>query len=182
MGRKSSIDYLPEDIREALDAALADGRLTQLQITDAINKLLEEAGAKKVSKSAVGRYAKNWAGMRDKMRQAREVSKVWIEELDAEPEGEVGRLIIELVRTMAFDLASSQLEGAGPASYEVIKAMAASVKDLELASKLSAERELAIRKEMAKAAADTAVKAARKGGLSKETADAIKRDILGLAQ
>ncbi len=63
---RSSIARLPPELREAVDAAIADGATID-EITDLIRG---EGGA--CSRSAVGRYAKD---MRDLIRQQQETDR-----------------------------------------------------------------------------------------------------------
>ncbi len=66
-GGRSSVDRLPDTLREAVDAAIADGATI-----DEITERIREGGGD-CSRSAVGRYAKN---MRDVIRQQQEADRV----------------------------------------------------------------------------------------------------------
>ena len=59
--------------------------------------------------------------------------------------------------------------------------LAKALKDLASADKLTAERILVVRREAAKEAADKATTVAKAKGLSKETVDELRKEILGVA-
>ena len=80
-GGRSSVDRLPDTLREAVDRAIADGATID-EITAHIR-----AGGEDCSRSAVGRYSKN---VRDLIRRQRETDrtvKAWVQELGERPEG-----------------------------------------------------------------------------------------------
>lgn len=99
MGRKSTIAQLDPRIREAVDAAIRDGRAT---IQDIVDLIREMGGA--VSHSAAGRYKQNAEAQMGRYREAQEVAKVWVDRLEAEPQGDVARLLPEMLRTIAFQV------------------------------------------------------------------------------
>ena len=143
--QQSSIDRLPDDVRAQLQNLLRDPRCTQLDATARINRILEADGhSERLSKSAVNRYAVRMEEVGAKIREAREVSKMWIGELGAEPAGEVGKLLNEMVRALAFDLTSSIYEGAEPIDPKTLKNLAISVHRLEQA----AERNIKVEREI----------------------------------
>lgn len=173
MGRKSSIAKLPEAVRSAVDAAIREGRATIEEIVAMIREMGGSASA-----SAVGRYKANAEEQMGRYREAQEVAKVWVERLGSEPEGDVARLLPEMLRTVAFGtIGSMDGESAGP---NEVMLLARAIKDLASADKLTAERILRVRREVADKAAVEAVKEAKRAGLSDEAAEAIKRKILGV--
>ncbi|HFQ80986.1 MAG TPA: DUF3486 family protein, partial [Desulfobacterales bacterium] len=111
MGTPSTIDRLPDDILAQLHELLRDKRVTQLEVTARINKLLAENGEEtRISKSAVNRYDLKMREAGAKVAQSREVAKMWIGKLGAAPQGQVGNLVNEILRTLAFDI-SLKLQG-----------------------------------------------------------------------
>lgn len=171
MGRKSSIAQLPQAIRQAVDEAIREGRAT---IEDIVSLVKTMGGS--ASASAVGRYKANAEEQMGRYREAQEVAKVWVERLGNEPEGDVARLLPEMLRTVAFGTIGS-LDGA---DANEVMLLARAIKDLASADKLTAERILRVRREVADKAAVEAVKEAKRAGLSDEAAEAIKRKILGV--
>ena len=176
MGRQSSINKLEPRIREAVDRLVRDGRATIDEIVDAIDALGGEA-----SRSSVGRYVKNAREQMQRYREAQEVAKVWVGKLEEDPKGDVGRLLSEMLRTVAFqvigELGDEDDIGAGD-----IMLLARAIKDLASADKTNLDRELRVRQEVAKQAAEKAAKIAKKGGMSAETVAEIRREILGVAR
>ncbi len=145
--RQSSIDRLPEDILQKLQELLRDPRVTQLEAVHQINEILEQRGLKKRSKSAVNRYALRMEKVGEKLRQSREVAKMWIGRLGAEPQGEVGKLLNEMVRTLAFEATMNMAEGSDPVEPKMIKDLSIAIERLEKAASENVKREEEIRKQ-----------------------------------
>jgi hypothetical protein len=175
VGRKSSITQLDPRVREAVDRLVRDGRASIDEIVDAIEGL---GGA--ASRSAVGRYVKSARDQMERYRQAQEVAKVWVGKLEEEPESDVGRLLTEMLRTVAFQTIG-QLGDQDEVNPGAVMFLARAIKDMASADKLAAERELKVRQEVTRQAAEHAAKIARKGGMSRETVAEIRREILGMA-
>lgn len=181
-GRASTIQTLPEDIKARLDEMLRDSGTTQEDIREEVNLLLEEAGVeKRVSRSALNRYSTRMETIGAKIRESREVADAWIARLGSKPSGEVGQVLIEMIRAMAFETSMHAAEGEEPVSPKFIKELALGIQRLESAAEKATKREAEIRKAFAKEAAETAAKVAASSGMSKATIDQIKRDILGVA-
>ncbi|MDR1656144.1 MAG: DUF3486 family protein [Deltaproteobacteria bacterium] len=102
MSRHSSIELLSPEVRSELDKKLAAGQLT----LDQLIANLEDQGVA-VSRSALGRYRKNFEDTAAKLRESREVATAFAKELGSVPNDEMGQLLIELVHTMAFRMLSS---------------------------------------------------------------------------
>jgi hypothetical protein len=183
MGKQpSTIDLLPADIKNKLQELLRDPRVTQLQATAKINAILEAEGHEdRLSKSAVNRYALRMEEVGAKLRQSREVAEMWVGKLGAQPQGQVGHLLNEMVRTLAFDCAMTMSEGDEPIPPKMLKDLSIAVERLEKAASENVKREEEIRKQERERAADQAAKIAKKGGLSADTVDTIRREILGIA-
>jgi len=178
MGRRSSIDRLPKCLREAVQVALKDG-LTIDEIVD----LLSDEGAE-VSRSAVGRYTKNYREMAERQRDMSSVANAFAAEF-----GDAGnsqqKLLIQMftsVMTQAvLPMASGEDAEIDPRDMHFL---ARSIKDIASAAKTDTDREAKIRDEERKSAraeaAKAAEQAARGAGATPETIAAIKRELLGL--
>jgi hypothetical protein len=142
MGRKSAIKQLDPAIREAADAAIREGRATIEEITALINSM-----GGQVSKSAVGRYKQQAEAQMARYREAQEVAKVWIGRLEADPEGDVGRLLPEMLRAVAFQSLSVLGDDGEPVDSKEIALLARAIKDAAGATKTSVEVER-LRREM----------------------------------
>lgn len=171
MARKSTITQLDPRIREAVDAAIREGRAT---IADIVGLIREMGGM--TSASSVGRYKQQAEAQMARYREAQEVAKVWIGKLQADPEGDVGRLLAEMLRTTAFQTLGDMDEG----SPQDVMFLAKALKDLASADKLTADRILLVRREAAKEAAEKVSSVGKAKGLSAETVEALRKEILGV--
>lgn len=184
--RPSSVERLPDDIRGQLQELLRDPRVTQLDATDKINAILEAEGhEERLSKSAVNRYAVRMNEVGEKLRQSREVAEMWIAKLGAQPQGQLGHLVNEMLRSMAFDLALKLQEGdlteeSMPAVIEMVKELSLSVTRLEKASSENVKREAEIRRQAREALEHKVDEAAQgKKTLTVEDFKAAVREVYG---
>lgn len=187
-GRLSTIELLPEEYDDiVLWAAgeLRDRKRLQTDILDEFNAKLAERAAEigaetapDISKSAFSRYSVHRARVARRLETTREISKVLTERLQPGDTDTTTVAVAEVIKTAVF-------EGLGEAGEAGIDMMglnfaASALKSAVGAQKTSAElREKAERKiaERAAAAVDQVAKAR---GLTAETAEAIKRQILGI--
>ncbi len=179
--QQSSIDRLPDDIRVQLQELLRDPRVTQLDATARINAILEEKRhPDRLSKSSVNRYAAKMEEVGAKLRQSREVARMWIGKLGAEPQGEVGKLLNEMVRTLAFESAMKMAEGDGVVEPKMLKDLSIAIEKLEKAASENVRREEEIRKKALAEAAERVDETAKAQGLTAEQADFWRRQVLGV--
>lgn len=185
---RSSIDQLPADILEQLQALLRDPRVQQLDIVAQINTLLDERGETlRISKSALNRYALRFEDVGKRLQQSREIADMWIGKLGSQPQGQVGHLINEMLRTLAFDVSMDMAKLATgdpealPAVVKMLNTLALAVSRLEKASTDNFKREREIRREALEQAAEQADRIAKSQGLSADTVAALKKEILGIA-
>lgn len=185
--RKSKIDLLPANIRTQLNVLIRSGNMTQADIRDAVNELIDEAGLgneAKISRSAFNRYAQRMEETGARIRQAREVAEVWTSKLGDAPMSEVGKLLQEFVRTMAFETSMNLMEKSEdgkPIEPKALGQLALVVKRIEEAAMTTQKVEKEIRKAFAQEAASTAETIVRSAGISASTAADIKKQILGIA-
>ncbi|MBN2060713.1 MAG: DUF3486 family protein [Deltaproteobacteria bacterium] len=181
MAQRSSIARLPEDIREKLQELLRDPRVTQMEATERINAILEEDGhPDRVSKSSVNRYAVRMEEVGAKLRQSREVAKMWIGKLGAEPQGEVGKLLNEMVRSLAFEATMEMAEGSEPVPPKMIKDLSIAIERLERAATTNVKRDDEIRKRALEDAANAVEAAATEQGMSEDQAEFWRKKVLGV--
>ncbi|MEW6595663.1 MAG: DUF3486 family protein [Thermodesulfobacteriota bacterium] len=187
MGQPSTIERLPADILEKLQELLRDPRVTQLDAARRINEVLAADGhPERVTKSAVNRYDLKMREAGEKLRQSREVAKMWIGRLGAAPQGQVGHLVNEMLRTLAFDLSlklqDTELSAESlPGVIEQVKALALAVQRLETSSTMNVKRESEIRKQALEDAAKAVGETAREAGISAETIATIRTSVLGMS-
>jgi hypothetical protein len=176
MGRSSSIKRLDPDIVDECNRLIRAGR-TNDEIVEALRGL----GAQ-VSRSAVGRYKQNALQAMEKYKEAQEIAKVWVDRLEAEPSGDVARLLPEMLRTIAFQTLSQMSDQETGVDSQSIMFLARALKDVGSASKTNVDIELVLRNLRAKAAAaaESISKQVKSAGLSDEVADQIRAKILGI--
>lgn len=106
-GRLSSIDLLPEEAQPCVSAALAalsERKRTQEDIRRELNECLARLGLAPISRSAFNRKALQIAAVGRQLQQAREVAAVMAEKLSDLPEGDIGLLLIEALKTLIYDV------------------------------------------------------------------------------
>ena len=180
MARKSTVAQLPKELVEACNGLIRDGHTI-----DDILAALRALGAD-VSRSAVGRYVKSARESMEKYRQAQEVAKVWVDKLEAEPSGDVGRLLPEMLRVVAFQTLTTMGESEQTVGAMDVMLLAKALKDIAGTQKTSIDTELLMRKVRAETQAKADAAAAeveaitRNAGMSEELVSSIRARILGV--
>lgn len=181
MPRPSNIDLLPAEIRDALHELLRNPAITGTEVAMQVNTWLEALGSDlRVSKSGVNRYGQRMDKVGAKMQQSRQIAEMWIGKLGNAPQGQVGKLLNEFLRTMAFDAALEMSEGETPPAPKMIKDLSLAVKHLEDAASVNEKRDREIRRQANEEAAKIAEKVGTEQGLSTEAVQSIKNKILGI--
>jgi hypothetical protein len=176
MGRRSSIDQLPPELAELCHRLIREGA-TIADITDKLNEL--DAG---VSSSAVGRYVKGAREQMKRYREAQAVAGQWVTQLGENPSGDVGALLAEMLKTVAFQTmvsmaADDDAGAAKPTKPMDIMLLAKAIRDLESTAKQNLERRVAIEKAAIERAAEKAGEVGRGAGLSQSTIDEIQKEL-----
>ena len=185
MPQKSLVDILltPED-RKSFDSLIAEGRLS----IDGLVDWLTERGYE-ISRSSVHRHSTRISAVAEQLRQSRAVTDALAKELgDSAAQGEQGRLLVEMTRSMVFEFLSQTNEDGtmrvldtksfmmlGKGLAELSKAMRL---DQDFEDKI-AEKVAARVKAEAVEVIEKAAKANQKG-LTRDTAEFIKAQILGV--
>lgn len=181
-GRLSSIDLLPEEAAPDIQWAyeeIKERKQHQLSILGELNKRLADRGLKPISKSAFNRKALWLMAHGAAILQAREIAAVMAERLDDTPEGDVGLLLNELIKSIVFDIISNaQLTDKVSMNMAVNAALA--LQKLEDARKISVSTRAKIAKDFSAKAAAAVETAGAAKGLSRDTIDTIKAQILGV--
>ena len=180
MGRRSSLSQLEASVQAEVQRLIRDG-----WTIDGITAELAKLGAP-MSRSAVGRYVQHARKSMETYAQAQEVSRVWLDRLDTEPNGDVARLLPEMLRAVAFSTVNRMVEDGEEVKpmdlmllTKSVKDLAGTTKDLFAIAKLRAEaaanaRALLLEEQRAKLDAMPT-----KGGVTAETKAAI-REALGI--
>ncbi|MEJ6520633.1 DUF3486 family protein [Shewanella bicestrii] len=187
--RKSKVNLLPQEIRDQLHALLRSGTMHQKDILEAVNQMIDEAGLgedAKLSRTGFNRFAKKFEQVGERIRQSREVAEVWTAKLGQAPTSDVGKLLQEFVRTMAFETSMKMMdaadqEGSEPISPKALGQLALVVQRIEAAAMSSIKVEKEIRSAFAAEAATKVEQIVKQAGISAETATDIKNQILGIA-
>lgn len=182
-GRASKVDLLPPNIKTTLTAMLRDKQYSQAEILEEINGIISDSGlddSMQLSKTGLNRFASRMERVGNRIRQAREVAEIWTKQLGEAPQSDIGKLLMEAVKTMAFDLTLSA-DDATAQDPKFLNQLALIANRIEQAQSISDDRERKVRKEVAQKAAETAEKVVAQAGLSKSTVDQLKAEILGIA-
>jgi hypothetical protein len=173
-GHPSTVRRLPPEVRELI-AGLRDQGRTLDEILDKLRELQVD-----VSRSALGRYTKQLDAVGSELRRSREVAQALVRELGDEPESRAARLNIELMHSITLKLLVNEDGQVASLDPEELMFLGQTLHRLAAANKLDTERTLQIQKEALTKAAAVVEKTARKAGLTAETVQNIKAQILGL--
>lgn len=185
-GQQSTIDMLPDEVKAVLDGYLRDKKLTQVEATRRTNLLLEELGhPQRVSKSAVNRYSQDMEEVGQQLRESREVAKQWIGELGSVPQDELGLLVVEIIRSLSFDVTMMVRRGGidpdeVPEVVKLLKDLALTQMRVEKATTDNVKRAASIREKALTDAADAVEEAAIQKGMDKEQAAFWRQQVLGV--
>lgn len=176
MGRKSSVTQLEPDLREAVDAAIREGRATLDEIVTMVRGMGGE-----VSRSALGRYKLTFERGMEVYKASQEMAKVWTQRLEEDPESDVARLAAQVLSGVALNTAQSLINADEAVPAGELHFLAKALDHLGRFSKNTTENILRIRKEVAAQAADKVQETGRKLGLSPEALETIRREVYGIA-
>ena len=176
MAGKSTIAKLPEPILLEVNAALKRNATI-----DEIVWMLKGLG-QDVSRSAVGRYTKQYTDLAARQRDMSSIAKAFASEF-GEADDQQGRLLIQLATTIATRMVLPIAAGDDPElATKSLMELGRAVKDITSAAKIDVDREAKIRSEAKQRAANDAERAAKAAGATPETIDRIKASILGISR
>lgn len=188
MGRKSSIERSPEEVRTTIERLIRQRRLTLDEIVTFVESQHGEGASP--SRSAIGRYAKSVEVMMGRMRDIDTASRAIVEELGESPDDKAGALLVQSITTAAIDV-SMRMQDAGDGdegervtSIEDVRKLARAGSDIIRMRKVNRQErqeiaELAREKLLAEQKANLD-KVGRKRGMSAETQKEILNEILGV--
>lgn len=171
---RSKIAQLPEELRAQIEKLIRDGHTV-----DAITAHLQ-ALEQDVSRSSVGRYVKSYSESMKAYQAAQEVAGKWAEIFVENPDGDVGRLIAEMLKTLAFQTMADMGEEDKSIDPKDLMFLAKAVKDVSGATKINEERLEKVAQKAREEAAEIATDAAREAGLTDEMVEDIKARIFGV--
>lgn len=180
MARRNSVTQLPKAVRAWLDHALIEGNFSGYQLLEAA---LKQRGCA-VSKSAIHRYGqkieRRFAAIKASTEAARMLTEGAEDDQDARSEAVIALVQTELFETLV-NLQEATDEDVDPA--ERVKLLSIAAKNIAALSRASVnlkrfQSEVRTKVELAVASAE---KIAKKGGLSADSVDQLRREILGIA-
>lgn len=177
MGRRNSFETMPSEIREVVDRLVREGRTIE-----EIRVHLNELGHPR-SNGATGRYVKNARANMARFQAAQEIAGQWVTQLGEQPRGDVGVLLAEMLKTVAFntlDVMAGGEEEAKPAKPMDIMLLAKAIQSLESTAKASHERRERIERTVLERQAKVAQAAAKEAGVSDEAFERIRAKFLGV--
>ena len=169
MPPRSKVAGMPAEIKEWLDWALAENNFSDYEL------LAEELKARgyAISKSALHRYGQAFETRLSALKMASEQARAVVAAAPDE-EGAVNEALMRLVQEHLFKLLMAE-EG----EFDLPK-VARAVAELGRATVTQKKWQAEVRAR-AEAAAAAVEKIAKKGGLSAESVDQLRREILGIA-
>lgn len=192
--RLSSVDRLDPAIKAEVDRLIRERRHTIDQIVAHLRTL--DAPAEQLpSRSALGRYKKQAETALARYRDAQAIAATWAEKLDSEPDGDVAKLVRQVLSRVALSVAgdldertsTDAGEGDEPGAVGVtpleVAQLSKAMKDLATAEATSVQNLARVRTLLAQrttAAADAVAEIARSGGVSAQGEAAIRARILGI--
>ncbi|WP_310609222.1 DUF3486 family protein [Limnohabitans sp.] len=185
MPPRSKIAQLPEEFRAWLHRALVERAFGDIiPLTQELNDKLKEAGiAVYVGKSAVGAESQKVQRAQEALRATIEAARIMNETAGNEGD-KLGGATMSMVQGQIFELAlqvrEMQDEEDPSAKIDLLNKVALASSRLSRAS-VNQDRWRAEVDKQIKAAADTATKLARAGGLSPKTVKEIRQSILGIS-
>ncbi|MEI7456594.1 MAG: DUF3486 family protein [Nitrosomonadales bacterium] len=169
MAPRSKVSRLPKEVKEYLDRTLVENNFSDYEL---LAEELKQRGFE-LSKSAIHRYGQEFETRLSALKMATQQAKA-ISDSIPDDEGSMNDALIRLVQQKAFDMLLKMEEGASmkEVSLMVARLSNATVKQKQWAAEVRAK---------AVVAADTVEAIAKKGGLSPDAMDQIRRGILGIA-
>jgi hypothetical protein len=162
---------------------LNDPAVTQLQIVEAVNA---EAGKKLLSTSSMNRYSQKMRRFTEKTQQAREVAELYLDRCGGDNRNKMGQVINEQIRLAAYDLMleideiKENPDVNAVMLTDILLKVSKSLREIEQAEKLNAERTKTIRAETLAEVAEVVGKETEKAGLDAEASEKIRKKILGI--
>lgn len=178
MGRKSTIDRLPQEVQ----AEIARLRGVGFTIKQLVEHLATIEGIPEISHSAMGRHVQDLDKAVEMLQQSRGLAEGLIEKLGDAPESKTARFNIEMMHALLTKLILSESDGK-PATFSpedmmflgrMLKDLASAKKtDVEALQKIEERAALRARSE----AATAAEAVAKERGISADTIQALKEAI-----
>ncbi|MBE2896751.1 DUF3486 family protein [Pasteurellaceae bacterium HPA106] len=182
-GRASKVDLLPPSIKTQLAMMLRDKQFSQAQILEEINDLIRDCGLPDealLSRTGLNRYASRMEKLGAKIRESREVADIWTKQLGEMPQNDIGRLLMEFVKTLAFETSMTLSEGDKAVSPKVLGQLALVAQRIEAAQSVNYKREKEIRQDVIEQAAKAVEEAGKQAGTNLDHVAKMVKAVYGL--
>jgi len=186
MPAPAKVTMMPEELQRWLAEELRKRGFGGIEdVTDALNARLEAEGVEiSVSKSAVGRFSK---ALKDQ-REAFAIADQLLSDLDVEKEGEIHKVLMQMIATSAVQMIRAVREDDGHLEAKDLMSLGRMLKDLMASSGmreklLEDERKRVAReaREAAQAEMTEALEAtAKEAGMDGAMLDRLRKGVLGL--
>ena len=173
MPQRSKVDTLPADAKAWLDRELINRSFAGYEELEA---LLREKGFR-ISKSSIHRYGEKLEQRTAAIKSSTEAAKAIAAEVQ-DDEGAMGQALVALVQDKMFSVLMA-VEEADEISPKVLGQLSNAISRLSRAN-IAQKKYATDVKQRATAAAEAAEKIATKGGLSKDSVQLIRKEILGI--
>jgi hypothetical protein len=186
MPQVRKLDLVPEPLRDWLrDALSARGFGDILGVTDELNSRLADEGLElRVGKTAVGEFSK----LLKDQREAFGMAQALLSDLDIEAESDLHRTLMQMIATSAMKLMQAVREDDEHLGAKDLMSLGRMLRDLMhsagIREKIREDERARIEREAARAAREAAAEevatAGARMGLTAETVEGIKAQILGV--
>ena len=174
MGRRSTIDKLPKEIRELIGGLREQGRT----IDEIMAKLGElDCG---VSRSSLGRHLQRYDAIGEELRRSRAMAEALVKQFGDEPDSRVARFNLEMAHSMLSKLMINEEGTIVTLDPKEAMFLTSAMKNVVSAEKTNADRTAKARAEATKEAADSAGEAMKEAGLSEESVRFWREKFLGV--
>jgi len=180
MPKKSLVDILlTEEDRSDFDRLIGEGKSSLDELVEWLNGRGYE-----ISRSSVHRHSTKISAIAEHLRQSRAVVKALATELgEATVQGEQGRLLVEMVRSLAFEMLTGRGDEAAPLTPDDVMKLGKGFAELARAGRFDQDYETKIaervEKETKARAAEAVKRVAQTKGITQDTLDAITKMLTG---
>ncbi|MGH7027364.1 phage protein Gp27 family protein [Brevundimonas sp.] len=181
---RSSIEKLPPDVRDRLEDWLREFRAGRLELDEVMHRMDAQFADQDVplpSRSAVHRHSQKVQALAERVQQSRDVANQVIAQIGPDlTDGKGFQVLVQGFQSLAFDL----MANLGPGETldaENLMFLSRAIQAVTSARKTDADLHMRLKQEAAKEAAAAVDRVAkREAGLTSDTVDKIKREILGI--
>ncbi|CCN69771.1 DUF3486 family protein [Vibrio nigripulchritudo] len=183
--RLSKIDQLPDELKSQLNMLLREGKMSQERIRSLINDEINQCGFNEdpeyIKRNGMSRYAQTFRKGMERYEQAQQMTQQWVGQFGEMPQTDIARALIEIGKSQVFEFQMKALEGDKPLDPKTLGHLSLAIKRLQEAQTGSVKLEKEIRKQALEEAAEKAESVAKKAGLTADTVQLLKDELLGIS-